>query len=253
VILDLLDDCARVIREFYPVISVACLQLYHYIIPFLPLKSHLSQMYGSKLQPHIYVKEGQEQSWSPCIRVLKGHTGPCHSVAFSPSGGQLASISNDCTIWLWNIATGALLQVIEGHTLPVTSVAYSPDETLIVSGSDDKAIRIWDSATALQVSDWEYTGHLGPVGLISFSGDSQLIASSTSDDQHVHVWSVDATCRSVKVISAHGSPRSLRFMHPNRLVIMTTSSITIWDHRIRLLHQADQPSKRSCSTWHGTG
>src|SRR6266404_2750622 len=121
----------RMTQEFYPVISVACLQLHHYVIPFLPIQSQLSQLYGQKMQSRIDVKEGQQQTWSPCVHVLEGHTSRCHCIAFSPDGGQLVSGSYDYTIQLWNIQTGALLQVMAGHSYAVVSVAYSPNGMLI--------------------------------------------------------------------------------------------------------------------------
>src|SRR5713226_2145591 len=99
-------------HEFYPVISVSCLQVHHYVIVFLPLESRLSQVYGPKLQPIIEVKEGREQTWNSCVRVLEGHTESCYCVAFSPDGGRLVSGSKDHTVRLWNVSTGALLHVM---------------------------------------------------------------------------------------------------------------------------------------------
>src|SRR5258705_6696973 len=88
-IISLLSDCARMAREFYPVISVACLQLHYHVIPFLPLESRLSQLYGSKIHSAIKVKEGRGRTWSPCVRVLEGHADWCCCIAFSPHGEQL--------------------------------------------------------------------------------------------------------------------------------------------------------------------
>src|SRR5258707_10281400 len=126
-ILSLLDDCARMTRESYPAVSVACLQLHHGVVPFLPHESRLSLVYGPKSRTGIEVKEGQEQTWSPCVRVLEGHSGECNSVAFSPDGGRLVSGSEDETVRLWNVQTGALLQVMTGHTSSIFLVASSPD------------------------------------------------------------------------------------------------------------------------------
>src|SRR5882762_9912404 len=99
-ILTLLDDCARMMQEFYPAISVACLQLHHHIIPFLPIESQLSQVYGPRLQSGVNVKQGQPQTWAPCVSVLEGHTHPCGAVAFSPDGCQLVTGSDDLTVRL---------------------------------------------------------------------------------------------------------------------------------------------------------
>src|SRR5260221_13051653 len=114
-IIGLLSDCARMTREFYPTISVACLQLHYHVIPFLPLKSQLSQLYGSEIHSAIEIKEGWEQTWDPCVRVLEGHTDEGFCIAFSPDGEQLVSGSRDCTVRLWNISTGAPLQVMQGQ------------------------------------------------------------------------------------------------------------------------------------------
>src|SRR5882762_3108304 len=156
-IISLLSDCARMTREFYPTISVACLQLHHHVIPFLPLESRLSQLYRSKIHSAVEVKEGQEQTWSPCVRVLEGHTSVCLCIAFSPYGEQLVSGSDDRTVRLWNISTGALLQIMKGHSHCVQSVMYSPDGRYIASGSDDETVRIWDAISGLQVQT--YAGH----------------------------------------------------------------------------------------------
>src|SRR5258705_9574244 len=121
-------------REFYPAISVACLQVHYHVIPFLPFKSRLSQLYGSKIHSAIEVKEGRQQTWSPCVRVLEGHTGSCHCIAFSPYGNQVVTGSDDCTVQLWSTTTGALLQVMKGHCDLVQSVMYSPDGRYIASG-----------------------------------------------------------------------------------------------------------------------
>src|SRR5258707_2820409 len=136
-IISLLSDCARIAREFYPAISVACLQLHYHVIPFLPLESRLLQLYGSKIHSPIEVKEGRGQTWSPCVRVLEGHTRRCLCIAFSPNGEQLVSGSGDDTVLLWSISTGALLQVMKGHCGWVWSVMYSPDGRYIASGSND--------------------------------------------------------------------------------------------------------------------
>jgi WD40 repeat protein len=168
-ILGLLEDCARLIQEFYPSISVASLQLHYHIIPFLPVKSQVWQVYGPKSQARIAIKAGQEQVWSSCAQVLEEHTDSCRSVAFSPDGGQLVTGSEDHTVRLWDVHTGAVLQVMTGHDNMVHSVAYSPDGTFIASGSLDRTVKIWDAASGLQVS--KYTGHSHGVMSVAFSAD----------------------------------------------------------------------------------
>ncbi len=68
-----------------------------------------------------------------------------NSVAFSPDGKRIVSGYDDCTIRIWDAATGAQIgEPLTGHTEWINSVAISPDGKRIVSGSRDKTIRIWD-------------------------------------------------------------------------------------------------------------
>src|SRR5258705_1273217 len=193
-IISLLSDCARMTREFYPAISVACLQVHYHVIPFLPLKSRLSQLYGSRIHSAIEVKEGREETWHPCVRVLEGHTDHCRCITFSPDGGRLISGSDDFSVRLWDISTGALLRVMEGHSDVVLSVTYSPDGRYIASGSYDNTVRIWDAISGLQVRI--YTGHSDWVRCIAFSPDGLQIASGDWQG-NIHVWSTDAARRCV--------------------------------------------------------
>jgi len=158
-------------------------------------------MYKSNMQSTIDVKEGQEQTWNPCIRALEGHVFACNSIAFSPDGGRLASGSDDQTVRPWSVQTGAVLQVMMGHNDAVQSVAYSPDGMLVASGSDDRTIRIWDVESGLQIGI--YTGHPSWILRVAFSADGQRIASGDKDNA-VHVWSTDSPHTSGKVFKADG-------------------------------------------------
>ena len=48
-------------------------------------------------------------------QLFEGHTGEVTSVAFSPDGTSLVSGSKDCTVRLWNLATGTS-EVVIRHT-----------------------------------------------------------------------------------------------------------------------------------------
>ena len=54
--------------------------------------------------------------YGPEGSTLTGHTGGVASVAYSPAGSTLASGSNDDTVRMWDIQTGALLRTLTGHT-----------------------------------------------------------------------------------------------------------------------------------------
>ena len=78
------------------------------------------------------------------VCVLRGHQGWLTSVAFSPEGQRVATGSEDQTVKVWDVSSGALLLNVEGHTDVVTGVAFSPDGARIASASQDGTIRVWD-------------------------------------------------------------------------------------------------------------
>src|SRR5271166_1222849 len=82
-------------------------------------------------------------------RVLKGHPGTIHSLAFAvPPGGRLllASGSGDKTARIWDVAAGECRRVLAGHTDRVSGVAFAPDASRLATASYDKTARIWSVA-----------------------------------------------------------------------------------------------------------
>jgi WD40 repeat protein len=76
-------------------------------------------------------------------RELQGHTNSVRSLAFSTCGRTLASASNDQTVRLWSVASGACLRVLRGHTNIACAVTFLPNGKQLASGSWDETVRIW--------------------------------------------------------------------------------------------------------------
>ena len=91
-------------------------------------------------------------------REVRRFEGPGHfveSVAFTPDGKQAVSsygpraaeaIYDDdpqCSLRLWDVATGKEFRQFKGHAGPVLSFALSRDGRLLMSGSADGTMRLW--------------------------------------------------------------------------------------------------------------
>lgn len=85
------------------------------------------------------------------VRHLRGHALTVNSIAFSHDGELVASGSDDHTIRLWSVSTGAFVRDLHGHTDMVRALAFSATSRVLASGSEDGTVRIWDVGTGQQL------------------------------------------------------------------------------------------------------
>jgi WD40 repeat protein len=111
----------------------------------------------------------------------KVHTLPFFSVAYSPDGKTLASVSF-LQISLWDVATGkekATLthksEAVDRSSPPTLSVMYSPDGKTLVSVGSDDSIKLWDVATGKERVSRNRPDR-GAVTSVAFSPDGKTLA-----------------------------------------------------------------------------
>ncbi|KAK5312608.1 hypothetical protein LTR93_011270 [Exophiala xenobiotica] len=133
---------------------------------------------------------------------------------FSLDGKQLASGSSDCTIRLWDVATGLTSQEFEGHKALVEGVAFSPDGKRLASASEDGSVRLWDVAkgSTLQTLESEVrpdtTGYISPLDRVvyhvAFSPDGKRLASGQWNGM-VKLWDVATGSALQTLANAHNN------------------------------------------------
>jgi WD40 repeat protein len=185
--LEILTDANKFVITFKDPIMQSAPHIYLTALPFSPLESKVSQHFHRRFPHTIAVQTGRAAHWPACILRLDDHTDSVTSVAFSPDGELIVSGSRDCTIRVWDVATGDIISgPFEGHTGAVTCVTFSPDGKQIISGSEDRTIRIWDVWTGKTVCQ-PSQGHTDSVLCVVCSPNGRYIASG-SEDKTIQLW-----------------------------------------------------------------
>jgi WD40 repeat protein/tRNA A-37 threonylcarbamoyl transferase component Bud32 len=95
-------------------------------------KSGAVRVYTSNVARIWDARTGKE------LLVLRGHSGPITSVAFSPDGRRIVTSSRDQTARVWDTSTGQVQAVLRGdpdRPAGLVSAAFSPDGHQILTGN----------------------------------------------------------------------------------------------------------------------
>ena len=109
-------------------------------------------------------------------------------MAVSPDGRRAVSASEDNTLKVWDLDTGAELRTLAGHSDSVRGVAVSPDGRRAVSASYDKTLKVWDLETGGELRT--LAGHSNWVNGVAVSPDGRR-AVSASWDNTLKVWDLE--------------------------------------------------------------
>lgn len=167
-------------------------------------------------------------SGSAVREIPSGHGEYVSALAFSPDGRQLLSGSEDGTLQMWDAATGtAVGPRIDAGGL-VNDVAFRPDGRRFASGGD--SLMLWDAQTREPVGE-PMEGHFNSVTAVSFSPDSQVLATGSADSS-LRLWDAETGAFEWNALFGHeGRVWGIRFSPDGRHIASASrdGSVRIWD------------------------
>lgn len=117
------------------------------------------------------------------------HAPVLQSLACSPDGRLLATVADDCTVRVWEAATGA---VIGRHAVPAVAfeLRFSPDGARLATAGADDSVGVYRVETGERLGSC--TGHEAWVQSVDWSPRGDRLAS-VSNDATLRIWDA-ATC-----------------------------------------------------------
>jgi WD40 repeat protein len=156
-----------------------------------------------------------------------------NTVKFSHDSDRILSASDDGTVVVWSVGTGAKLLVYRGHGVDqhqqyVYCSAWSPDSGRIASGGGGKTIHVWDACEGGLTTE-ALAGHTDSVICVVFAAKSSKLVSGSSD-KTIIIWELRGSERaSIKRrLRGHTScVRSISLSPDEELLVSCSADMTI--------------------------
>jgi WD40 repeat protein len=150
-------------------------------------------------------------------------------LSFSDDGRILASLAEDGTIEVWDLANKRLETTLATGS-EVTALRLSPNGQRLATASSTRTISVWDLKTG-QVQ-LKLQKHEAPINALAFSPDGQLLASG-GDDRTVVIWEMSSG-KSKRTLKGHDQTvMALAFSPDGRLLASGSgnAAVVVWEVR----------------------
>ncbi|XP_045849111.1 WD repeat-containing protein 90 isoform X2 [Meles meles] len=154
--------------------------------------------------------------------LVRSHTAPVLALATEGRRGQLATVSQDHTVRVWDLVTLQQLYDLRSPEEAPCTIAFHPTRPALFCGFSSGAVRSF-SLGAAEVPV-EHRCHRGPVTGLATSPDGGLLFSSCSSGTLAQYQCVSTPCRVLRVAAnvvcrdAHPTPNALAVSGDGRLL-----------------------------------
>lgn len=145
-------------------------------------------------------------------------------LCFSHDGARVAAAADEGTAYVFDAATGALLQTLAGHVGDIDFISFCAGGTRVLTASSDLTLRIWDVKDGSEVANLPRHAAQLP----ALTGDERRVAVVSPEGlATIHDTTTGAVVTKIPG-SRHGSPRFSR--DGSRLVLESADgTFRIWD------------------------
>lgn len=231
VISQFLCDAGVFVASSHRAISKSAPHIYLSALPFAAKESLVYRDFvPSCIGLVSVITSGTDSPGGQLVATLTGHEKVVHSVAYSPDGCLLASGSDDGSVRLWDVQTGAeVISPLQSDDGFVYCVAFSPNGRYVASATYLGSVHVWNVLTG-RAALHPLHGHSMTVLSVTYSPDGSLIASS-SGDHTVRIWSAENGLE-IFVISGHTDRVNAVAFSPDGRLLASAShdkTIRLWD------------------------
>ncbi|RLN85787.1 hypothetical protein BBJ28_00016607 [Nothophytophthora sp. Chile5] len=158
---------------------------------------------------------GKEHLSDALLCDFVGHTSTVWGLAMNPNGNQMASVSDDTNLVIWQHHPGSMVVNADGsskewtqavtlagcHERTIFSVDWSKHGAFLVTGAADNAIRVFqghpaDMPTSFDQVVQQKQAHASDINCVRWSpqlvddgsGKKTLLLASAADDAFVRIW-----------------------------------------------------------------
>jgi len=181
------------------------------------------------------------------LRTIVGHSRWVTAVVVCANGKHAISGSDDQTLKVWDLASGAEVRTLIGHADMVNAVAVCGGGKQAISASDDKFLKVWNLETGAEART--ISGHTDAVTAVAVCGDHKK-AISGSWDQTLKVWDLESGLE-IRSFSGHNASVTAVAICGNSQRVVSSSAdgtLKVWDFETGVeLHTLTGHSKRVTS------